>query len=191
MRIYEHVLRDALRLPTPILLQSVRVTELFLLALFSYRDQNKFLVHEFVVMRNHVHLLITPQSGVTLERAIQFIKGGFSFRAGRELGIKKEIWQRGYVDHRIRNVTDYDHHRSYTWSNPVKAGLSDKAEAFRFSSASGAFHLDVPPQGLKPLASSPSTARLKSCPRQHRSERRSVVTSSTCGPSAPMRSLLN
>jgi putative transposase len=134
------------------LFQSERVTDLFLSTLFSYRDQNKFLIHEFVVMSNHVHLLITPQSGVTLERTIQFIKGGFSFRAGRELGFKKEIWQRGYVDHRIRNTADYSHHQIYIWSNPVKARLSDKAETFCFSSASGAFRLDIPPQGLKPLA---------------------------------------
>jgi putative transposase len=134
------------------LFQSLCLAELFLSTLFSYRDQNKFLVHEFVVMPNHVHFLLTPRSEVTLERAIQFIKGGFSFRAGRELGIKKEIWQRGYVDHRIRNVADYDHHRDYIWSNPVEARLSETAVAFRFSSASGAFHLDVPPQGLKPLA---------------------------------------
>jgi putative transposase len=88
---------------------------------------------------------------VTLERTIQLIKGGFSFRAGKELGIKKELWQRGYVDHRIRDAVDYNHHRNYVWSNPVRSRLSERAEAFAFSSASGAFHLDFPPQGLKPL----------------------------------------
>ena len=132
------------------LFQSVRVTELFLSTLFSYRDQSKFLVHEFVIMPNHVHLLVSSLPGTTLERSIQFIKGGFSFRAGKELGIRKELWQRGYIDHRIRDDTDYHHHRSYIWSNPVKAQLCEKAEAFRFSSASGTFHLDVPPQELKP-----------------------------------------
>jgi putative transposase len=134
------------------LFQSVCVTELFLSTIFSYRDQDKFLVHEFVVMPNHAHLLITPQPGVTLERAMQFIKGGFSFRAGKELGMKNEIWQRGYVDHRIRDAVDYNHHRNYIWSNPVRAHLSERAEAFAFSSASGAFQLDPAPQGLKPLA---------------------------------------
>jgi putative transposase len=133
------------------LFQSERVTDLFLSTLFVYRDKHKFLVNEFVVMPNHVHLLVTPRPGVTLERTIQFIKGGFSFRAGRELGIKKEIWQRGYVDHRIRNIADYEQHRHYIWSNPVRAHLSDRFEEFRYSSASGAFHLDFPPQGLKPL----------------------------------------
>ena len=43
-------------------------------------------VHEFVFMPNHVHLLITPAPDVSLEKAMQFIKGGFSYRAGKELG---------------------------------------------------------------------------------------------------------
>jgi len=146
--------------------QSVGVTELFLSTLFFYRDQHKFLVHDFVAMPNHVHLLITPQPGVTLERTIQFIKGGFSFRAGKELGMKKEIWQRGYVDHRIRDGVDYGHHRNYIWLNPVKAHLSDKAQAFAFSSASGAYYLDLPPHGLKPLTHASNDGTTEVVPSQ-------------------------
>ncbi len=95
------------------LFQSERVATLFLRTLFSYRDQRKFLIHEFVVMPNHVHLLISPVDGITLERAVQFMKGRFSYRIKEELGIASEIWQRGYVDHRIRDVSDYRQHREY------------------------------------------------------------------------------
>ena len=77
--------------------QSERTADLLLSTLFTYRDQGKFLVHEFVLMPNHLHILLTPSSNVALERAMQFIKGGFSHRAGKELGITREIWQRGYV----------------------------------------------------------------------------------------------
>ncbi len=148
------------------LFQSVRLTELFLSTLFSHRDQNKFNVHEFVVMPNHVHLLITPQLGLTLERTIQFIKGGFSFRAGKELGMKKEIWHRSYVDHRIRDAVDYSSHRDYIWLNPVKAHLSDKAQGFAFSSASGTFRLDPAPQGLKPLTHAEACGTTEVVPSQ-------------------------
>jgi len=44
--------------------------------LFGYRNQRKYLLHEFVVMLDHFHLLITPT--LTLARAMQFVKGGFS-----------------------------------------------------------------------------------------------------------------
>jgi putative transposase len=48
--------------------------------LTHYRDEKKYLLHEFVIMPDHIHLLITPAEDISLERAIQFIKGGFSFR---------------------------------------------------------------------------------------------------------------
>ncbi len=81
---------------------------------------------------------------------MQFIKGGFSHRAGKELGITREIWQRGYVDHRVRDAQDYVGHREYIRFNPVKAHLTDTPEAYPYSSASLGFQLDPMPQGLKP-----------------------------------------
>ncbi len=71
------------------LFQSHRMAELFVQVLPSYRSQHKYLLHEFVLMPDHFHLLITPT--LTLERAMQLIKGGFSFRAKRELGFGGEI----------------------------------------------------------------------------------------------------
>jgi putative transposase len=71
------------------LFQSQRMADLFVKVLFDYRDQKKFLLHEFVLMPNHFHLLITPV--LTLERALQFIKGGFSYRARKDLGFGGEI----------------------------------------------------------------------------------------------------
>jgi putative transposase len=65
------------------LFQVHRLATLFIATLQNYRDQKKFQLHEFVVMPNHVHLLVTPAENVTLERLVQFIKGGFSFRATR------------------------------------------------------------------------------------------------------------
>jgi putative transposase len=46
-------------------------------------------------MPNHVHLLVSLDEGISLERVVQFIKGGFSYRAGKEPGFTGEIWQRG------------------------------------------------------------------------------------------------
>jgi putative transposase len=78
------------------LLQSDRMAGLFMDVLFSYRSQQKYLVHEFVVMPDHFHLLITPM--VPLERSMQLIKGGFSFRAKKELGFGGEVWEKSYQD---------------------------------------------------------------------------------------------
>ena len=51
---------------------------LFLKTLYGYKKQGRFQLHEFVVMPEHVHLMLTPAVDITLERAMQFIKGGYS-----------------------------------------------------------------------------------------------------------------
>ncbi len=77
------------------LLQSDRTARLFIETLLEYRNQHKYMVHEFVVMPDHFHLLITPI--VTLEKAVQFIKGGFSFRAGKVFQVRGNIWQQSFM----------------------------------------------------------------------------------------------
>ena len=131
------------------LFRNQRWADLFLKTLFHYQGEG-YLLHEFVLMPDHFHLLITPEA--SLERAIQLIKGGFSYRAGRELNSKQEIWQRGFSDHRIRDQEDFNTRRSYIHLNPVRAGLCARPEDFQYGSARGGFDLDAFPQGLKPRA---------------------------------------
>jgi REP element-mobilizing transposase RayT len=114
------------------------------------RRKRRFLLHEFVIMPNHFHLLLTPAAEIPLETALQFIKGGFSYRAKREIHFAFEIWQASFVNHRIRDAEDYKHHHTYIWENPVRAGLSERPELFAWSSAFLAMELDAPPPGLKP-----------------------------------------
>ena len=131
------------------LFQSERVANLLIETLLLYRDQRKFFLHEFVVMPNHIHLLLTTGHETTLERGVQLIKGGFSFRANKELGIASEIWQRGYVDHRLRDANDYAQHRAYIHANPVRTGLAKEPSQFRYSSACAQYGLDNEPRALK------------------------------------------
>jgi hypothetical protein len=59
------------------------------------RRMGRFLLHGFVIMPNHFHLLLTPPAEIPLEKALQFIKGGFCFRAKRENSFSWEIWRAG------------------------------------------------------------------------------------------------
>ena len=119
---------------------------LFFQNLLSHRKS--YLLHEFVLMPDHFHLLLTPF--VALERALQFIKGGFSFRVKKELGSNAEVWQRGFSDHRIRDAEDYEKHVHYIHLNPVKKHLCAGAAQYQYSSAYPGWRLDAIPQGLKP-----------------------------------------
>jgi putative transposase len=129
--------------------QTTRMAELFVQTLFAYRDQGRYWLHEFVLMRDHFHLLLTPAPAVTLERAMQFIKGGFSFRAGKEIS-RAEIWEASFTNHRIRDAQDYAAHRDYIHQNPVRGRLANVPAEYPYSSAHPGFVLDAPPQGLKP-----------------------------------------
>jgi putative transposase len=132
--------------------------------LYHYRG-SAYLLHEFVVMPDHIHVLITPKT--SLERAVQFIKGGFSYRAKKELGSNMEVWQKEFSDNRIRDAADYRRHVFYIRLNPVRKHLSERAEGYPYSSASACIELDPVPQGLKPESFVESaTARLKGVPFQ-------------------------
>ncbi len=124
-----------------------RWAELFVKTLYGYRPE-RFALHGFVVMPDHFHLLITPVQ--SLERAVQCIKGGFSFRAKKELGWNGEVWIAGFSDHRIRDGEDFEGHQRYIGRNPVEARLAERVEEFAYSSANGRYALDGFPQGLKP-----------------------------------------
>jgi putative transposase len=76
------------------LLQSTRAAALLIEVLYHCRQERKYLLHEFVIMPEHFHLLITVGAETTVEKAAQLIKGGFAFRAGRELGFRAPVWQK-------------------------------------------------------------------------------------------------
>ncbi len=83
------------------LLQSARAARLLINVLYHYREQGKYRLHEFVIMPDHFHALITVGSGMTVEKAVQLIKGGFEFRAGSELGFRAPVWQKGFSGVRV------------------------------------------------------------------------------------------
>ncbi len=132
------------------LFRSERAAKLFLEVLFSYRDDGKFQLYEFVVMPDHVHLILEPKP--SLERVMQFIKGGYSFRYKKEMGSSAEIWERSFTNHRIRDWDDYEKHRGYVYRNPVRAGPCQRAEEYAYSSACPGVVLDAAPRRLKPVA---------------------------------------
>ena len=130
--------------------QTERMSRLFLDVLYDQRKKSRLELHEFVVMPDHFHLLITPAYEIPLEKAVQYLKGGFSFRAKRELDFNGEVWQEGFTLRRIEDPDDFASHQYYIWNNPVKRGLASRPEDYLYSSAFPGFELDACPPGLKP-----------------------------------------
>jgi putative transposase len=93
-----------------------------LLTLFrDDRTRSRYALHAFAIMPDHIHTLLTPAPDISLEKTIQFIKGGFSFR----LKSKLDVWQKSYNEHRITDPTDYAQHITYIHENPANAHLPE------------------------------------------------------------------
>ena len=107
----------------------------------EHRNQSRFSLHAYVVLPDHIHLLLTPASDVTIEKAMQLIKGGFSFRFKSKL----PVWQGSFTMHRVENDRDYATHLNYIHANPVHAHLCIYPDEFPFSSAFPAALIDPMP----------------------------------------------
>ena len=83
-------------------------------------------------MPDHVHLLITVDESMTIEKAMQFIKGGFSYRLKKEFSYSGEVWQRGFSEVRIEDRESFLRHRDYIAQNPVRKGLANSPDEFPF-----------------------------------------------------------
>ena len=105
-----------------------RNVELFIDVLRSHA--RRFQIHDFVVMPDHVHLLVTVDGTLSIERAVQLIKGGYSYRVRSELGYSGEVWQRGFSEVRVNGEESFRKYREYIAQNPVRAGLVESAALF-------------------------------------------------------------
>jgi putative transposase len=132
------------------LLQSVRNVTLLIDVLRSYVAAGKFRLQDFVVMPDHVHLLVTIGGDMTIEKTMQFIKGGFSYRLKKETAYGGEVWQRGFTEVRVQDRRSFERHRAYIAGNPVVAGLVESPEQFSYSFGYLARRRS---QGLKPTDS--------------------------------------
>jgi putative transposase len=107
-----------------------RAAELFVDTLLHYRTLGHYKLHAYVVMPDHVHLILTPQS-ITLEQAVALIKNGFAYR----LDAKLSVWEDGFTGYTVANMRDLEVVRAYLHQLPVRAGMAAAAELYPHSSA--------------------------------------------------------
>jgi len=116
--------------------------------LLRHRTAGVYLLHEYVIMPDHVHLLLTPAHTTTLERAMQLIKGGSSYEIHKRRGHQMQIWQPGFHEQTVRDARDLQSKVEYIRTNPVAAKLVQKPEQWLHSSARCGFQLDERPSCL-------------------------------------------
>lgn len=103
-------------------------------ALF-YHAGVKYQLIAWVIMPNHVHLLIKPLPGVELTSIMHSIKSYTAHEANRILERHGPFWQPESFDRYIRNPKHFHSVIRYIEDNPVKAGLCSQPQEWKYSSA--------------------------------------------------------
>lgn len=155
----------------------------------EYRRQGRYFLRDFVIMPDHLHMILTPRGDISLEKAVQLIKGASSREIRKMKTVRHPIWQTGFHEHWIRSVEDYEIRRHYLRNNPVEARLADSPVEFQYSSANGRFELDLywPPSGAEaPFVDARGAAGLK--PRPAEAQREGELKPEL--PEAPAKSVL-
>ncbi len=102
--------------------------------LLHFADK-KYKLHAWVIMPNHIHLLLTPMSGFTLSEIVHSCKSYTSTKANKLLNRTGRFWFPEPFDRFIRDYEHFEKAFNYIERNPVKAGLCEKQSDWRFSSA--------------------------------------------------------
>ena len=116
--------------------QSATTYDLFLVCLESMRRKFNANVYGFVIMPEHVHLLVSEPERQTLADAMHYLKLSFVKKLRNRFAIIQQgpFWQaRGY-DRNIRNAKEFDVKLDYIHNNPVKRGLVKRPEDWTWSS---------------------------------------------------------
>ena len=97
------------------------------------RRFHRYELHSFIVMPNHVHLLVTSKKPLAIW--LRSLKGFTGHRALQILNQRGPFWQDESYDHLVRNDEEFRRILRYIEWNPVKAGLVSLPEQFPWSSA--------------------------------------------------------
>jgi REP element-mobilizing transposase RayT len=127
----DRVLDQARRGPT--FLRRPDVAQIVLDSTHYGAEIGDYEMHAWVIMPNHVHLLLTPQ--VNVARVIGSLKGATARRANELLKRSGPFWQDESYDHLVRSGDEFRRIQRYIENNPVTAGLVATPEEYVWSSA--------------------------------------------------------
>ncbi len=89
-----------------------------------YFDEQRYLLTDFVVMPNHVHVLVAFDDETAMLAQCESWKHFTATKINRMLGRKGRFWQQDGFDHLVRSVDQFEYLRKYLSDNPVRARLS-------------------------------------------------------------------
>jgi putative DNA methylase len=134
----------------PTFLRDTRIAQLVLASIDYGVEIGHYQMHSWVIMPNHVHLLLTPK--VSLSKLLGSLKAATARRANQLLQRTGPFWQEESYDHLVRSADEFGRIRAYIENNPVSACLVSRPEEYIWSSA-GRPERPQQPEGLPHSAS--------------------------------------
>jgi len=119
-----------------------KVKLLYLESLDHCRNKLHFRLTGYVIMEDHLHLLIIPPKGRTISDVMHHVNGIFANHYNKQERKSGKVIQRKFWEHAIRNDRDFEEKLNYIHNNPVKAGLIKELEDYKFSSFSNYYSDD-------------------------------------------------
>jgi putative transposase len=153
-----------------------KAADLLIQTILEVRKKLNFQLLAFIVMPDHIHIMLVPDKRNSISDVMRHIKGRFArkynqvsrginspdygvqdHRAGNSslphkpdshraenLSLPKvKVWQESFYDHVIRNRKEFVQRLNYILYNPVRVGLAEKLEDYKYSPATGKFDIDL------------------------------------------------
>ena len=117
--------------------------EILISIIYNQRLRKRFYLLEFVVMPEHLHLIIVLRGNNTISFIMQEIKKGSARLINRNRKMNTKVWMNEYYESVVRGENDFAKRMEYIANNPVKQGLVEKAEDYPYSSISCGYETDM------------------------------------------------
>jgi REP element-mobilizing transposase RayT len=142
----------------PVHLRREDISTLVIESLLRGQNLGQYQLGPFVIMANHVHVLLLPSIAPSL--LLKSLKGATAREANRLLNrTGEQFWQRESYDHWVRDDREWSKIADYIERNPVKAGLVSRVEDYPWSSAN--------PRWSQSVHMSVNAARMSACATDH------------------------
>ncbi|MCX7010709.1 MAG: transposase [Kiritimatiellaeota bacterium] len=121
-------------------LTRAEVAEEICSALFWLLDQHHIWLLGFVIMPDHVHVVLAPREPHSLQEVAQSLFGFSSRQINRRLQRHGALWMEEFFERHLRDEDETRQCLDYLHLNPVRKGLAQRAADWKYSSAQSAFH---------------------------------------------------
>ena len=107
--------------------------EMFMKNLRRAKFKYKFLIKNFCIMNNHIHIILKPLQRQSLSKIMQWILSVFAQKYNKFFGLKGHVWQDRFKSKIIESFRQYLNTFIYISNNPVKAGIVNTAVDFQYN----------------------------------------------------------